>query len=361
MLMISLDASILEPGSKSFRRMKDYGSVCDELHIIVLGASGEEYKDGNIWVYPASGSRLLSLFSAYGRGKRILGENGWIITSQDPFESALIGWLLAKRHKAALEVQLHGDFYGNSYWRQEKLLNRARFYLGKFILRRADSVRVVSDRIQKSISGMTCGKIHKIPVFAEIGGSGDPQYLKNKFPGAYPILLAAGNLIQVKNHKLLIEVFADIKKELPKAKLVIAGDGPLEKDLRFKILDLRLENDVELVGYQKNLADFYASADIFVHPSLYEGWGRAVIEAAHFGLPIVMADVGLAGEIIIDNESGLVAPVNNAAAMKAAIIKLANDKNLQKKLAEGAKKVIAEKILAKQEFLERLRQGWEVI
>lgn len=353
-LMISLDASVLKPESESFSRMKDYSAICDELRIIVLGASGRENKDGNVFVYPTVSNRPLSLFLAYRTGKGILQNNGWIITSQDSFEAGFIAWRLAKKFNLPLEVQLHGDFYGNPYWRKERLINRARFYLGKFILKRADSVRVVSERIRKSIVEIN-NKIKVIPIFSDFSAE-----TKNADVGKSSgfLILSVGNLVPVKNHKFLIEVFADIKKELPGAKLVIAGDGPLEKDLRFKILDLKLENDVELAGHQKNLADYYRGADIFVHPSLYEGWSRVVIEAAHYGLPIIMADVGLAGEVIKNNESGLLVPVNDKEALKDAIIRLAKDSDLRKKLSENAKQT-ASALPDKEQYLKNIGDAWQ--
>lgn len=356
-LMISLDGSILEPESESFRRMMDYGSICNELHIIVLGASGKENRNKNVFVHSTSSSRLLSLFSAYKIGKKILERNGWIITSQDPFEAGFVAWRLAKKIGLSFEVQLHGDFYGNNFWKKERLINQLRFFLGKFILTRADGVRVVSERIKKSISNFAKGKIYGISVRANAMNGGDAHFLKNKFPGAYPIIISVGNLVRVKNHQFLLEVFAEIKKKLSKAKLVIAGDGPLKKNYELQITNYKLQNDVWLAGHQKNLADFYASADIFVHLSLDEGWGRAAIEAAAFGLPIVMTDVGLASEIIKNNESGIIIPVNDGTALKDAIIKLAGDEMLRKSLGQGAKRAVST-LPDNNEYLDKIKEAW---
>jgi len=362
-LMISLDDSILNIQSEAAARMKSYGTICDELHIVIFGKHEVKEKlSSNVFTYSTNSTiKILSPFAAYKIGKKILsnfGDAPKIITTQDPFETGFVGWLLAKKFKTGLEVQMHGDFYGDNYWKKERLVNQIRYYLGKFILWRADAVRVVSERIKKSVSSFVKGELYEISVCASTEAVGDAYFLKNKFSGAYPIILVVGNLVPVKNYKFLLEVFVEIKKRLPDAKLVIAGDGPLKKSLQLTAHGLRLGDDVFFAGYQKNLADFYSSADIFVHPSLYEGWGRAVIEAAYFGLPIVMTDVGLAGEAIINNESGLIVPVRDATALAEAVIGLVRDDKLRERLKEGAKRA-ASHSLTKKDFLAKIKESWE--
>ncbi len=358
-LMVSLDGSILEPNSNSAGRMKDYGSICDELHILVLKGAGDRVKiSENVFAYPCGSSRIAAIFSATGAGKKILSAGGqWIVTSQDPFETGFIAWRLAKKIGAPFEIQLHGDFYGNKYWKRERILNFFRFYLGKFILRRAASVRVVSRRIAESLSFVRDKNIFEVPIFSTME---TVLAEKNKKPSEFLTLLAVGNQVPVKNHKLLIEVFAEIKKELPEAKLVIVGEGPERKALELLTAHYSLQTNVELTGHQNNLAKYYQSADIFVHPSLYEGWGRAVVEAAAYGLPIIMTDVGLAGEIIKDNESGLIVAVNNKEALKNAILKLAKDEALRKRLGEAARQAISG-LDKKEDFLNKIKKAWENI
>jgi len=364
--MISIDASILEPDSASFRRMADYGSICEELHILVLNGKGNRVKiSENVFAYSVGTNfRFMAVFRAIRASKKILsGAGKWIITTQDPFETGFIGWRLAKKFKVPLEIQMHGDFYGNKYWKKENCINFFRFYLGKFILRRATSVRAVSERIKKSIEFFLKKdtKIFKNPILSEekkqIVGENN---LRKKYPNNFPIILAVGNLVPVKNHKMLIEVFSEIKKDFPEAKLIIVGDGHLLKSLQLTALSFKLENDVELAGHKDNLSDYYSSADIFIHPSLNEGWGRAVVEAATFGLPIIMSDVGLAGELIKNNESGLVVPVNDKEALKDAIVKLAKDGAQRDRLGVNAKLAVLE-LLHKEEYLNEIKEAWSAI
>ncbi|MFA5133267.1 MAG: glycosyltransferase family 4 protein [Patescibacteria group bacterium] len=345
-LMISLDGSILDKNSASFGRMVDYGSVCDELHILVLKGTGGRIKVAdNVFAYPSGNSRLGAIFSAIKIGTKILSSGGdWVITSQDPFETGFIAWRLSRKFSAPFEVQLHGDFYGNKYWRGENFINRFRFYLGKFILRRADGVRVVSERIKKSISGKN---IYKVPIYTEIKKIAERKNQKTEITN----LLTVGNLVPVKNHKLLIKAVSEFKN----IKLTIVGGGVLRKNLE---KTAGRNKNIFFLGYARDVAEFYKSADIFVHPSLYEGWGRAVVEAASFGLPIIMSDVGLAGEVIKNNESGLIVPVNDKKALKDAITKMIEDKALAKRLGEKAREAVAV-LPDKQKTLELIKNNWK--
>lgn len=361
-LMISLDESILNPQSEAASRMKSYGTICDELHILILkGTGGRIEISENVFAYPCgTNSKFLVFPRAIKAGRKILSAGGgWIITCQDPFATGVVGWLLAKNFKTGLEVQMHGDFYGNPYWRKERLINFFRFYLGKFVLRRAKVVRVVSERIERSIKKITKAGIFRNPIYFEpLRDDGEFTERTDVRDKGAPEILAVGNLVDAKNHKLLLEAFAELKKEsLKSADLFIVGDGYKWEELKNKINDLGLSENI-LVGIKRDLKYYYGEwADIFVHPSFHEGWGRVVVEAASFGLPIVMTDVGLAGEVIKDNESGLVVPVNNKDALKNAIIKLAQDEALRKRLGEGARRAVSG-LPDREQYLNKIKEAW---
>ena len=121
---------------------------------------------------------------------------------------------------------------------------------------------------------------------------------------------------------------------------------------------LKLENNVKFLGWQNNPGEFYSQADTFLLTSYYEGWGMAVVEAVGHSLPIIMTDVGCAGELIKNGESGIVIPVNNQAKLEEAMMRLINDENLRKKLAEGAFSAI-KNLPSKEETLALYKKSWE--
>jgi glycosyltransferase involved in cell wall biosynthesis len=155
-----------------------------------------------------------------------------------------------------------------------------------------------------------------------------------------------------------LDALAEIKLKHPEVRLWIVGDGPERKHLERLTAILNLQDEVTFWGRRDNLSDFYQAADAFVLSSESEGWGLSVIEAGTCGLPVAMTDVGCAGEIVINNESGLVVPVGDQAALIGAMRLLVEDKKLCQDLASGLKESIA-KMPTKSEVMVIYRQSWE--
>ena len=173
-----------------------------------------------------------------------------------------------------------------------------------------------------------------------------------------------GRLVSVKNISLQIKAMAKLveseesKVESKKIELWIVGDGLEKLNLKYQISKLKLENNVKLLGWQNNPEKFYSQADAFLLTSDYEGWGMVAVEAASYGLPIIMTDVGCAGELIENEKSGLVVPVNNQVRLEEAMVRIINDDNLRKKLAEVAISVV-KKLPSKEETMALYKQSWE--
>ncbi|MEK7462333.1 MAG: glycosyltransferase [Patescibacteria group bacterium] len=105
------------------------------------------------------------------------------------------------------------------------------------------------------------------------------------------IVITVGQLIRQKNQGLLIEAFAQFVKKHTDYKLVIIGEGAKRSELEAQIKALGLESKVLLAGIKKPVAPFLATADFFVLPSLFEGFGIVCIEAMALGLPVIATKV----------------------------------------------------------------------
>jgi glycosyltransferase EpsF len=99
-----------------------------------------------------------------------------------------------------------------------------------------------------------------------------------------------GRFYSQKNHDFLIEVFCEVHKQKSNAKLLLLGDGPLQKKIQQKANDLGLANSVIFAGLQKDTASFYSAMDVFCFPSLWEGLPLTLVEAQYSGLPCVVSD-----------------------------------------------------------------------
>ena len=125
-------------------------------------------------------------------------------------------------------------------------------------------------------------------------------------------MIAVGRFVdKEKNFSMLIEMMKNFIKICPKAILVIVGDGPDREKYKIQITNHKLKNHVIIEAWRDDLESFYKSFDLFLLSSNYEGWGRTAIEATASGLPIVMTDVGVAGEFIKDGKNGSIVPVSD--------------------------------------------------
>jgi len=112
-----------------------------------------------------------------------------------------------------------------------------------------------------------------------------------------------GRLEIVKNVSFLIRGFSKIKNK-EKIKLTIVGDGRERKPIEDLISTLQLKNKIHLVGYSKVPENFLAQANLFVLPSLSEGFGIAAVEAMYQGIPCLCSNVGGIPEFIKEDSTG---------------------------------------------------------
>ncbi len=367
LLVINLDKGIFSPGSKSLARLKEYSQMVDKIFVIVWTKKKEKpiiFED-KLFIYPTNSCcRLFYYFDSFKIARKILKEHHIsLIFTQDPFETGLAGWQIVRKNKIKLQLQIHTDFL-SPYFGRESLSNKFRVWLGKFLIQRADGFRVVSERIKKSLlgQGISAEKIFVLPIFVDVEKfelAPVNNNLKQKYQQFDFIILMAARLSREKNIGLAIEAMSEIIKKYPKAGLVIVGEGEEKENLKFKIKNLKLQDNIVLEPWTDDLASYYKSADIFLLTSNYEGWGMAVIEAAAAGCPIVMTDVGCAGEIIKNNESGLVISVGDKEKLVEAMIKIIKDETLKKKLVENAKLAVS-RLPGKEQTLELYKKSWEI-
>jgi glycosyltransferase involved in cell wall biosynthesis len=224
-----------------------------------------------------------------------------VITAQDPFEIGFIGWRIAKKLGVKLNLQIHTDFL-SPYFTKNSFLNWIRVKIAKFLLPKADSIRVVSERIETSLLTTHCSlpPIHVLPIYV------DTDKLKNapinadlhkKYPQFEKIILMASRLTKEKNISLAIESMKEVSKQNPKVGLIIVGSGPEFENLKMLTAHCSLLTTVLFEPWTNDLASYYKTADIFLNTSWYEGYGMTLVEAAACGTPIISTDVGVAREV----------------------------------------------------------------
>lgn len=157
--------------------------------------------------------------------------------------------------------------------------------------------------------------------------------------GNPPVLLTVATLTQRKAHDVLIDALARIA-HLPWQARFVGGDKfdvHWANYLREKVAAHSLRERIHFVGNVADLSREYTQADLFVLPSLFEGYGMAFAEALSFGLPIIAARTGAVPDLVPES-AGILVPPADVAALANSLEKLLGNASQRKQLQRGAQR-----------------------
>lgn len=346
LLTIGPDKDLLNPDSASAKRHIAYGAGLEKLHAVVFSRNGNSVETidlaTNVHVHPVVARTSLGLMvGAYRVAVRILRDRGeWAVSAQDPFESGFVAYAVARMCRVPLQLQEHGDFFSTAHWRRESLTNRVRYVVGRFLVRHADCVRVVSVRIKRTLMRLGVEE-HRISVAAVYTDTAqfahavpDSDIVALKKDGEL-LLVTMARLVPQKNLTLLIDAFGIVRSRGVSAKLCIIGRGP-EKDSLVEYAVRHAPEHVVFRDWTPNPAGALTAADVYVLSSNYEGWARVLVEALAAGVPVVTTDVGCVGEVVQDGVHGLAVPIGDTHAFADALERMAGDAALRAACARAA-------------------------
>lgn len=158
-----------------------------------------------------------------------------------------------------------------------------------------------------------------------------------------PFFLTVGRLVWDKAHDVLLEAFALLGDEMGEWRLSVVGDGRMRDELKSQAAGLGIGSRIDWHGIVNDPHVLYSSAGVFAMPSRVEGTPNALLEAMSCGLPVIVSD-GAPGplELVSDDETGLVVPVDDPKALAAALRRLANDQALRTRLGAAARERVTE-------------------
>jgi len=306
-LMLSTDRKILDEGSAVRARMLEYAESFGELHILLISKRELRIKNHELRINQKLFIHTISFWRALisNCARLNLAQlNPDVVTAEDPFEIGLIGWIIAKRLGVRLQLQIHTDFL-SPYFSKFSLLNTVRVQIAKFLLPKADSIRVVSERIKQSLIRELRIKnyelrIRVLPIFVDVEKIKSAPIkvdLHRKYPQFDKIILMISRLTREKNIEMAIEAMPHVLRHYPKAGLVIVGEGPRRAKLVYRSSELGVTENIIFEEWTDDTASYYKTADLFLNTSWYEGYGMTLIEAAACGTPIVSTEVGIAREV----------------------------------------------------------------
>lgn len=358
----------LETGTREQERMKLYSSAVEQMHIIVFTKKSEKFPDlqqiGNLFLYATnSRTNFGKISSAIRIGKKIISDAegiDWVVSSQDPFETSLVGSAIASGDRTTHQIQLHGDMF-NPFNSGSSLIQIARSLYAKNVVVTADKVRVVSERIKKSLIrvGVDESKITVLPIqtdlqeFIEVGKNRPYDKKTNNIKFLY-----VGRFAEEKNPSLIIKSFASIASDFKNSSLTMLGEGPLQEDLETLISKLDLNNRIKIHSWTDSVSEVMSEHDILCLSSKHEGWGMVLLEASASGMAIVTTDVGCVGERIKNNVHGLVVKVGDETGFSRAMQEYLTDNELMKKHSQAGHLMAKESVLSQERYLERMVDSW---
>jgi glycosyltransferase involved in cell wall biosynthesis len=237
-----------------------------------------------------------------------------------------------------------GDVYS---FKKNSMIRR----LSNFALKRAGKCTVNSDPTGQAVQNIRSNAhIQVIPMGVDTQRFHPEKFnqnIKETLNIQDLFLLAVGRFAEKKGFKYLIQAMPEILNKRPGAKLVIVGFGPQEDELKQLVRQFGLEKAVLFVGSKagEELAEYFATADIFIGPSVVtdsgdtEGQGVVFLEAMASGTAVVASDVGGVKDIVRNGETGLLIPQKNPDAIAEKVLLLMNDQELRNKLALNGRKL----------------------
>lgn len=165
-------------------------------------------------------------------------------------------------------------------------------------------------------------------------GNGARFRAEQGLPLDRPLVTYVGRVAHEKNIEFLVNVFAEVRRTLPNALLVIAGEGPAREPLKQLVARTGLSDSVRFVGYlDRNTAllDCYAAADVFVFASRTETQGLVLLEAMAQGTPVV-STAELGTKFVLKPGCGALVVPERKAEFAAAVAKVLQDKALHDEL-----------------------------
>ncbi len=136
-------------------------------------------------------------------------------------------------------------------------------------------------------------------------------------PDCSPIVGTAARLDEIKNIPMMLRAFRLVLEAIPDARLLVAGRGPQEAELKNLAAELRISNAVMFLGLRYDLPEIYRLFDIFLLSSHTEGISITLLEAMASGIPTVTTAVGGNPEVVLPGETGYLVPANGEREMAA--------------------------------------------
>jgi len=252
-------------------------------------------------------------------------------------------WIVAYAARAlkhAWGVPLIATIHATEHGRQKGLHNPSQQHISEtewWLCYQACRVVTCSDYMKEEVGrifGVPSDKVRVIP-----NGISESWFEVPRNEAGRPLVIFVGRLVPEKGPQVLVDAMPEVLREFPTAELVLAGDGPMEGEIRRRVYHAGLGKVVTLAGRldDKGLARLYERAWVAAFPSSYEPFGIVALEAMATGVPCIAGDAGGLREIVRDGETGLLVRPDDPGALAVAVKTVLRDRPLAARLARAAK------------------------
>ncbi len=292
----------------------------------------------------------LHLIPAFIRIYRILGKERPDIVHTHQAHAGLLGRTAARlRGVPRIIHTFHGHTF-HSYFSplKEKTIIRAEQMLASISTDIAAISPAISHDLSQTYRICPKEKIRLIPLgfnltpFLECGISQPQARKKLGLPETGPIIGFSGRFVPVKDPMLFLAAAQQILSEIPEARVLMCGDGPLRPRVEKEVLNLGLEQRVHFTGWKEEVEKVLRAMDVFVLTSRNEGTPAAIIEAMAAEVPVVGADVGGVRDLITDGSTGHLVTSRNPLNVAQAIHRALEDTSEKSAMIQRAKEKAAE-------------------
>jgi glycosyltransferase involved in cell wall biosynthesis len=300
--------------------------------------------------FPVAMSSRLAL-GAVARLRRIVRQEGArLVHSQgaraDFFTRLALAGLAGVRHVCTVQMPVEGFDVG-------PVLRACYVALDRLSARRVDRFIVVSRALERRLverRGVAPARVTLIPNGVELPCDDSPERRERAsralraelgLGGDARLVGAAGRLVWQKGFEHLVRALPAVLAREPRARLVIAGEGPLRPRLLAVARECGVEDRVLLPGFRRDVQDFLRALDVLVLPSLREGLPMVTLEAMAAGTPVVATAIEGVVEQVRHEADGLLVPPGDPGALAAAVTRLLADAALGARLARAARETVA--------------------
>lgn len=168
-------------------------------------------------------------------------------------------------------------------------------------------------------------------------------------------IVVVGRLDIQKGHRFLLDAMPEVLRQHPEARLILVGDGNLRERLETQVDVLEIRERVHFTGFRTDVRRLLGAADLVALPSLWEGLPLTVIEALAMQQPVIASAVNGVLDVITDEETGVLVPPGDSAALAKALVGLLDDPARAARLARQGRARVLERFAIDRQIAETVR------